>query len=551
MAESKSLVSKFLGVLKGFLKSMSSPLGGYDIQDAKVNTKEGEYSVLYQFARGATTKGGDGKAEKSNNALMDESGNALTDISGNAVKLDVLLSTVNVKTAIGPLLTGLNDISSLSDKDASDLLAILLGSGRESGNDELDEHTEVGDSIEFPESLSSVLAVSDNSLSAAKSKGTGLLGVNLANNNPLPEDGGTFQGKQWSWKTIAGDYLRYALECQVPGKNFGAIENVTLSNCADLIPEYLVRMNVIQNKDEIKLDVLNFVRPILIRLQTDLADYYNAAYDKYAEIKDVKDTSKEDREAEQQANKPKPETVAVFDKDGQLAEHVDISTPEGQARLEELKSQGYSIMESKKITTRLQKINGSIDLLGLKSNYNPSETLDDLEDVIYQNEFMDALTEEPQSFTIGVDDDGYDIEVCEDCDISCGEGLGNILKSGITFYRNLYILHWMAKGNDMTKLHELSQEMYEELIEEIDTIGELMVEKCGTVISPSFGCDYLEIRNYEFQEGLDIIVNYIQEYLDTIDYAYPNQTSDVQSTLDEWLRYWNKQMNYFVKGQEE
>lgn len=555
-----TILTKLLGALKSFLKSMTSPLGGYEIQDAKVNSKDGEYSVLYQFAGKAVTQGKSGETEEVDNALMTESGEALTDVEGNAIQLDVLVSTMNVKEAIGPLLSGLNDIDKLykeNPKEASNLLWVLLGEGRESGVEEEDEHQEVGDSVKLPNGLISIHAVSDNSLAYAQSKGTGLLGENLANNNPLPKDTVTYAGKQWSWDKIAGDYLRYGLECQVPGKDYGAIENVTLSECQNLVSEYLVNMNVIQNKDEVKIDVINFVRPILLRLQSDLADYYNAAYEKYATLKDVKDTSKEDKEAQAnadaEANKAEPDQRAVFDPEGKLAEYVDLSTPEGQARLEELQSQGYSIMDSKRITAKLRKVQGSTDfeLLGLKSNYSPSETLSDLDDVISQDEFLLALPEEVQTYNIDVDDSGYDISTCEDCEISPCDSLGKVLQTGIKFYRNLYILHWMAKGNDMMKLHLMTEEMYSELIQEIDTLGELMVEQCGTVISPSFGCDYLEIRSYEFQEGIHIIEDYIQEYIDIIDYAYPNQTSDVQSTLDEWLRYWNKQMNYFVMRQEE
>jgi DNA-binding ferritin-like protein len=109
----------------------------------------------------------------------------------------------------------------------------------------------------------------------------------------------------------------------------------------------------------------------------------------------------------------------------------------------------------------------------------------------------------------------------------------------------------MAKGNDMMKLHLLAEELYKELIEEIDTLGELMVEKCGTVKGLDFAWNPVTTREYEFQESLVIIKDFIQNYVDTIDYAYCNQTSDVQSTFDEWLRFWNKQMNYFIKNQEE
>ena len=100
------------------------------------------------------------------------------------------------------------------------------------------------------------------------------------------------------------------------------------------------------------------------------------------------------------------------------------------------------------------------------------------------------------------------------------------------------------------KLHIMAEEMYGELIQEIDTIGELLVEKQGTVPQLDFPCDYVPVQDYDFQTGLDQIKSLINMYIDCIDYAYCNQDSDVQSTLDEWLRYWNKQLNYFVERQE-
>jgi len=207
---------------------------------------------------------------------------------------------------------------------------------------------------------------------------------------------------------------------------------------------------------------------------------------------------------------------------------------------------------SNKFLIKLHKIECSneVSILGLNSNYSPSDTLDDVECLVESPEFCNALTTSPQTFAVVVDDEGFDIKKCADCPIDPCESLDQAFKSGITMYRNLYILHWMAKGNDMMKLHLLSEEMYEELIKEIDTLGELLVEKCGAVPEPEWCNEYIKVQSYEFQESLDIITRYIQSYIDAITFAYPNQTSDVQSTLDEWLRYWNKQLNYFVKRQE-
>ena len=518
MADS-SFLNKALGWIKSFLDSMPSPVDGYSIQDAKLNARDGEYSVLYQFA---------------SNPVKDETtGEALTDIHGNPLPLNVLISTTNVQEALKPILSGLNNIDDLAyseneadRKKAVALLAVFLGEGR--------GEAPVEESFQMLESVEDIFAASDNKSDNAKG---GLLGTKLTDVTTFPTEGYSYEGKVWSWAKIAGEYLKYALECQYPGKDFGAIENVALANCGKLIGEYLVKMKVIANADELKINVTNLIKPAMIRLQADLKTYYDAAYEKYVATKNIKDTSKEDREAAEQEEADKQAQAE------QLAQEQ-----EDAERMQRMEDMGFQF--SKQISVKLQKVQGSIDLLGLQSNYSPSDTLDDIEDIIYQDEFINALPEEPQAFVIDVDDEGYDIEPCENCEIDPCGSLWSVMQNAIVMYRNMYTLHWMSKGNDMMKLHILSEELYGELIQEIDTLGELMVEKCGTVKSLDFEWTPIATKQYDFQEGLSVIKDFIQNYIDTIDYAYPNQTSDVQSTFDEWLRYWNKQLNYFVKGQE-
>ena len=543
MADSNFSLNKILSWFKGFLSSMPSPLPGWDMSDAKVKQDGDNFSSYFQF--------------KSEGGLKDErTGEAISDVTGNAIELDVLLKTLNGQAVLSPLMSGLNTMSQNNTKEGKELLDVLFGKEPESEDKEKKDNagTETAESTEQPATdASGATQISDTTQSIfaadlskryedAKSKGTGLLGVKLDSytTKQIADDKviGTYDGKEWSWGKIATEYLTYALECQIPGDDYGSIDNVSLNQCSDLISEYLLNRKVIGDISEVQVNVTTLILPILGRMQSALANYFAAAYKKNPGIQEVED-------AVYNAPKPEPETVAVFNPDGSFAEHVDISTPEGQAHLQELQSQGYTTMDSsKRIDAKLRKINGSIDLLALQSNYLPGETLDDLDDIIYQEEFMNTLTEEPQSYSINVDDDGYDIEQCETCEVDPCASLNSVMNTAIVMYRNLYILHWMSKGNDMMKLHILTEELYGELIQEIDTLGELLVEKCGTVQNLDFEWSPIAVRDYEFQEGLVILKDFIQNYIDTIDYAYPNQTSDVQSTLDEWLRYWNKQMNY-------
>ena len=569
MAESGFSLGKVLGWLKNFLKNMTSPLNGFEIDDAKMNVKDGEYAILYQF--------GSDQKEK----LKDENGGDLTTIRGDKIELNMLVSTVNVKQVFEPILTGLNSISkeNVNSPDVKALMYLLLGDDKyrvdepeakkesesmavfdpdgnfvehidvatEEGAAKATQYKSKGYTVGASKQVSKtpVMAADySHDYNVAKANGRGLLGVDLEKSDGLPYHDVKYKGQSWSWNTIAGDFLKYALECTMPDKDYGAIENVTASECAKLVPEYLMKMNVIANADEVHLDVVSMVKPIMIRLQADLSKYYTDAVNKYMEGYSTKEKEQMDETSSEIEDE-------LFNEGENGGEAENNGQQDNEFDAEDYAQHLVDTLNSRQISVTLKKITASneLQLLGLQSNYSPSETLDDLEDAIYQDEFMDVLTEEPQSFTINVDDDGYDIDTCEACDTDPCASLCEVFKAGVRAYRNLYIIHWMSKGNDMMKLHTMAEEMYGELIQEIDTIGELLVEKQGTVPQLDFPCDYVPVQDYDFQTGLDYIQSLIQMYIDCIDYAYCNQDSDVQSTLDEWLRYWKKQLNYFVERQ--
>ena len=513
------------------------------IENAKINATDDKYSVFYQLR----ANGG----EPGEPQLKDERGNGeITNIKGEALEFDLLLSAVNVKDALAPIYKGLNSLNTLDKKEFNSLMYLLLGDEKYKPEKSTPEDQSLNDSMlstDVSDSLQKIEgADTDNGYKEAQTRGTGLLGVDLASSDALPDNTVTFEGKAWSWKTIAGNYIKYSLECEAEDCDYGAIENQSLSNCQNLISEYLVKVGLIDGIEEVRISVDDLVKPILLRIKADLTEYYADAYNKYVDGWTTAEKEQRDEASEEIEEELFGDNDSDNSNNNQQNSESDMDEEDYADKI------GDTFGMSKQISVKLKKITASneIQLLGLNSNYLPGETLDDLEDIIYQDEFMDTLTGEPQSFNIDVDDDGYDIEQCEECEIDPCASLNSVMNTAIVMYRNLYILHWMAKGNDMMKLHLLTEDLYSELIKEIDTLGELLVEKCGTVQNLDFEWTPIAVRNYEFQESLVILKDFIQNYIDTIDYAYCNQTSDVQSTLDEWLRYWNKQLNYFVKGQE-
>ena len=511
---------------------MSSPIKGYDIGDVKVNTKEDSYAALFQL-NASTGEGGTAN-------ITDKDGNEVTDINGEKISLNILLKAINAKTVLAPIFDGLNKINDAKeDNNTKDLFNLLLGEREPNGEYKI-----------------------DNTLESAEARGKngsmkgGLLGVDLmAAEGGIPNVGLTYKGTFWSWKNIAEQLLRYSLECEAPGKDYGAIEDQSYADCGKLISEYLLKVDLISSSEEVTINMESLVLPILVAIQGKLKEYYSAAYAKYDDAQYVEPTFEElvDQDEYNQAQKDQAQKQQQ-----QVQEQAgnELLSNAGQApyRPGASQSQAKGVFPgmSTQIKVKLKKVMGSsqIGLLGLETNGSPADTLDYIDDIINQDEFLNAVTEEPQTFAINVEEDGYEIEQCEDCEFDPCRSLEEVFKAGIRAYRNLYIIHWMSNGNDMMKLHLLAEEMYEELAKEIDTIGELLVEKCGTVPQLDFPCDYVAVQNYDFQTGLDVIQSLISMYIDCIDIAYPNQTSDVQSTLDEWLRYWNKEMNYFIKRQE-
>ena len=489
-----SFLSKAMNWLNKIFRTMGSPISGFGIDDVKVKENAGEYSALLQF--------------NSENTLKDTEGNETTTIKNEGIELDVLLITADANMALRPLYDGMNHIGESVENfpEKAALIDVLLGDDRK-----------------------------DNTF--VENSGKGLLGMVFdtgTDNQMFKYKTKTYDGKSWSWGDITDD-ISFSLECQSPGKEYGAIASQDLSRCGELVAEYLVKVGIIASVDEVSVDPQILALPILKAMQESLIQYFKDALAKYGEncLDDVNPATAEERQ---------------MIKDQGIQDNLSaIRNPEDNGYGED------GVVESKHIDVTLQKITGttSFNMTAIRANYSPSLVLEDMDEIVGQPEFIDALLEEPTTYSIDVDEDGFDIEPCDECmEVGPCEGLCEVFKAGIRAYRNLYIIHWMSNGNDMMKLHTLAEEMYGELIQEIDTIGELLVEKQGTVPQLDFPCDYIPVQDYDFQTGLDQIQSLISMYIDCIDYAYCNQDSDVQSTLDEWLRYWKKQLNYFVERQE-
>lgn len=339
------------------------------------------------------------------------------------------------------------------------------------------------------------------------------------------------------WQKIANS-LKYNLRCEAQGYTEGRVSNKSINEILPLISQYMQRCGAVPQSETAGFDVnpVYLVLPLLIAIQDYLFKYLDG-------VNKVLSGEVQPEQPQQSGdNEPNDQNPDTADQSTENSGSADQSNP--------TPTEG-----AKTINIKLQKITASsdIELLGIQTDYTPGEALDVVDDILTNSDFTDLITETPQSYEICVDDSGYDINPCDELIVHPEENLKQLFIQAIQFSRNLHMIHWLAIGNDMEKLHIKAEELYGELDQEIDLLAELIVEKTGTIIDINKieTWNTVGTQDKTFQQGIECIKQDAQSFIDYIDITYPNQPSDVQSILDDWLRYWNKQINYFIKREQE
>lgn len=355
----------------------------------------------------------------------------------------------------------------------------------------------------------------------------------------------------WYWPDIVNE-LSFDIKCECPGYPSGTIGGKNFSEIMSLISIFPTKCGAVP-ADQVADNAFDvnptyLVMPILILIQNYLKQYLDSTseviYGKQPPTEESGQSSQENTSMDTQNTE-------------QNSSESSTGTPSTMTTTDNTNTQtgGTNVEKSKKINIKLQKITATsdINLLGIQTDYNPGEALDVVDDILSNPDFTDLITETPQTYEVCVDDDGYDINPCDELIVHPEENLQQLFIQAIQFSRNLHMIHWLAIGNDMEKLHIKAEELYGELDEEIDLLAELIVEKTGTIIDINKieTWDTVGTQNRTFQQGIECIKQYAQSFIDYIDITYPNQPSDIQSILDDWLRYWNKQINYFIVREQE
>jgi len=206
----------------------------------------------------------------------------------------------------------------------------------------------------------------------------------------------------------------------------------------------------------------------------------------------------------------------------------------------------------KRMQVTLQRVvaNGSdtIDMTNIFASYDSGLAVEDLLLVLNDSGVIGDITAEPTTFEIIPDTDSVGVEVVPEFDMLCA--CSQLICSTMTTYTNLKDIHWNLKGSGFREAHEHIDYAADTVLEYVDFFGELCVELCGTAPNPG-NCIVLDRllipSNYTEQTALAETKQVLLDCATDINLYYTNFSHDIQSKLDDMIRYLSKEANYFTE----
>lgn len=202
----------------------------------------------------------------------------------------------------------------------------------------------------------------------------------------------------------------------------------------------------------------------------------------------------------------------------------------------------------------LKKITNSksidIQLSRVVCDQNISEAANLIETVVNNDEFIQSMPADTEVF-YEISDEGNNIDVEPITAISeASQPAVLLLGATFTIRDNLQYIHWNAKGKQFNNIHEYLNDPIDKLIEMIDTLAELSMEyyhhcpHAFELVDPVHVLHSSE--GYTNEEGFKATRNEMHRYITCMETLYCEFDSDFQSTLDEWIRYFKKEADYFI-----
>lgn len=206
---------------------------------------------------------------------------------------------------------------------------------------------------------------------------------------------------------------------------------------------------------------------------------------------------------------------------------------EGDPRKNKKENQGEDTNSSKKLNMSLIKIAGSkdieVNLTSINANYNLLEAMNDVNNVVADDDFVEQLPEnEEVFFEVTSDEDDYDVNPCEPFD--CLESLQQMISITMQLMLDMRVLKMTAGGDN----YEMILNVCDSVLYPLDTI--LMALADALYDENATGIDdfnfYTETSAYSRLDSFEVIAEKVKTYLACLDVIYENLGKGTKTKID-------------------
>lgn len=120
----------------------------------------------------------------------------------------------------------------------------------------------------------------------------------------------------------------------------------------------------------------------------------------------------------------------------------------------------------------------------------------------------------------------------------------------VVFANDMKHIHTHAIGNKFDRLHAIANEYYEKASSDSDLFVELALEMNEKVSNPSDAASIINydsacFDSYDWDDGIEQIKVRMEAYIASLEELRKSGVpTDVQSLLDDIIRYWKKENRY-------
>lgn len=182
----------------------------------------------------------------------------------------------------------------------------------------------------------------------------------------------------------------------------------------------------------------------------------------------------------------------------------------------------------------------SVDLLSVRSDYTVAESLEAIQNIVNDDDFVDSMEADvPLSYQVVNFEDGFDVTPCESEDIDIKNSLDCILCSLWCSYLQFIHTKYTCKNDLMMKCDQ-----YEWMCKnQIDYFSELYIRFCGELPHP---INFIG-ETCIYDSDLDQLVNCMRSISDCYECYYCNFNHEDQASIDGFLRDWKHEYEYMLQ----